>query len=41
VTAPVVVHGLAAGDWIGLTVEPASGAARPSSRMVLMLDLAG
>jgi hypothetical protein len=40
-TAPMIVHGLAAGDWVGLTVEPASGASRPSSPMVLMLDLAG
>jgi Anti-sigma-K factor rskA/Putative zinc-finger len=41
VTAPMIVHGLAAGDWMGLTVEPASGASQPSSRMVLMLDLTG
>ena len=38
-TAPVVVSGIAAGDMVGLTVEPASGSAVPSSAPVLMLVL--
>jgi anti-sigma-K factor RskA/putative zinc finger protein len=38
-TAPVVVSGVAAGDMVGLTVEPASGSAVPSSAPVLMLVL--
>jgi len=38
-TAPVVVSGVAAGDMVGLTVEPASGSAVPSSALVLMLVL--
>jgi hypothetical protein len=38
-TAPMVVAGLAAGDRMGVTVEPAAGAASPSSPPVLMLDL--
>jgi Anti-sigma-K factor rskA/Putative zinc-finger len=38
-TAPVVVAGVAPGDMVGLTVEPASGSAVPSSAPVLMLVL--
>jgi hypothetical protein len=38
-TAPVVVSGLAAGDRVGVTVEPAVGAHRPSSPPVLMFSL--
>ena len=38
-TAPMIVAGLAAGDRMGVTVEPAGGARRPSSPPVLMLDL--
>jgi anti-sigma-K factor RskA/putative zinc finger protein len=38
-TAPMIVAGLAAGDRMGVTVEPAAGAPRPSSPPVLMLAL--
>jgi Anti-sigma-K factor rskA/Putative zinc-finger len=38
-TGPVIATGLAAGDWIGLTVAPAAGSPRPASAPVLMLDL--
>jgi Anti-sigma-K factor rskA len=38
-TSPVIATGLAAGDWIGLTVTPAGGSPRPASAPVLMLDL--
>ncbi len=38
-TAPVVVSGVAPGDMVGLTVEPASGSTEPSSAPVLMLVL--
>jgi hypothetical protein len=38
-TAPVVVSGVAAGDMVGLTAEPAGGSAEPSSAPVLMLVL--
>jgi anti-sigma-K factor RskA/putative zinc finger protein len=38
-TAPLIVAGLAAGDRMGVTVEPAAGAAAPSSPPVLMLAL--
>ncbi|MFI5084068.1 MAG: anti-sigma factor domain-containing protein [Streptosporangiales bacterium] len=38
-TAPVVVSGVAPGDMVGVTVEPASGSAVPSSAPVLMLVL--
>jgi anti-sigma factor RsiW len=38
-TAPVVVSGVTPGDMVGLTVEPASGSAVPSSAPVLMLVL--
>jgi anti-sigma factor RsiW len=36
---PMVVSGLAAGDKVGLTVEPAAGSPRPTSSPVLMLSL--
>jgi Anti-sigma-K factor rskA/Putative zinc-finger len=38
-TAPMVVNGLAAGDKVGLTVEPAGGASHPASRPILLLSL--
>jgi Anti-sigma-K factor rskA/Putative zinc-finger len=38
-TAPLVVSRVAAGDMVGLTAEPASGSAVPSSAPVLMLVL--
>jgi hypothetical protein len=38
-TAPVVVTGVRAGDMVGLTVEPGSGTASPTSTPVLMLVL--
>jgi len=37
---PVIATGLAAGDWVGLTVEPAGGSHHPTSRPILMLSLA-
>jgi len=37
--SPMVVSGLAAGDRVGLTVEPASGSPRPTSSPVLILYL--
>jgi anti-sigma-K factor RskA len=36
---PMVISGLAAGDRIGMTVEPTSGSSRPTSPPVLMLGL--
>jgi hypothetical protein len=38
-TAPMVVNGLAGGDKVGLTVEPAGGASHPTSRPILLLSL--
>jgi len=38
-TSPVIASGLAAGDWVGLTVEPAGGSPRPTSMPILMLSL--
>jgi len=38
-TAPMIVSGVAAGDMVGLTAEPSSGSAVPSSVPVLMLVL--
>jgi hypothetical protein len=38
-TAPMVVSGVAPGDMVGLTAEPATGSAVPSSAPVLMLVL--
>jgi hypothetical protein len=40
-TAPVVVSGLAAGDKVGLTVEPAHGSRHPTSSPILLLALPG
>jgi len=38
---PVVVSGLAAGDSVRMTVEPAGGSARPTSSPVLVISLTG
>ena len=38
-TAPMIVAGIAPGDRMGLTVEPASGSQHPTSTPVLMLSL--
>jgi hypothetical protein len=38
-TGPVVASGLRPGDRLGLSVEPASGARRPTSPMLLVLAL--
>jgi hypothetical protein len=38
-TGPMVVAGLAPGDQVGLTVEPAGGSGRPTSSPILMLGL--
>jgi hypothetical protein len=38
---PVVVHGLTAGDRVGMTMEPAAGAAKPGSAMVVVLGVGG
>jgi anti-sigma-K factor RskA len=38
-TGPMVISGLAAGDKVGLTVEPAGGSGRPTSPPILMLGL--
>jgi Anti-sigma-K factor rskA/Putative zinc-finger len=38
-SGPMVVSGLARGDKVSLTVEPASGSARPTSPPILMLGL--
>jgi len=38
-TAPMVVSGVAPGDMVGLTAEPASGSTVPSSAPMLMLVL--
>jgi len=38
-TAPMIVAGLAAGDRMGVTVEPAAGSTSPSSTPVLMVAL--
>jgi anti-sigma-K factor RskA len=38
-TGPMVVSGLAPGDEVGLTVEPAGGSARPTSVPILMIVL--
>ncbi len=34
---PAVVSGLAPGDMIGLTIEPAEGAARPTSALIVVI----
>ena len=38
-TSPVVATGLIAGDWVGLTVEPAAGSRQPTTNPILMLSL--
>ena len=38
-TAPLVAHGLAAGDRIGVTVEPAGGTSRPTTTPILVMSL--
>jgi len=38
-SGPVVAAGLKAGDRLGLTVEPAHGSRRPTSRLILVLAL--
>jgi anti-sigma-K factor RskA len=38
-TGPMVVSGLAPGEHVGLTVEPAGGSARPTSTPILTLSL--
>jgi hypothetical protein len=38
-SGPVVVGHLAAGDQLGLTVEPAAGAARPTSAPIVLVAL--
>jgi anti-sigma factor RsiW len=39
VAKAMVVSGLTAGDWIGLTIEPAAGTPTPTSPLVLVLKL--
>jgi anti-sigma-K factor RskA len=36
---PMVVSGLAAGDSVGMTVEPSGGSARPTAAPVLLINL--
>jgi anti-sigma-K factor RskA len=36
---PMVISGLVRGDRVGLTVEPAGGSARPTTRAILMVTL--
>ncbi len=38
-TGPVVAPGVATGDRLGLTVEPASGSPRPTSSMIMVVTL--
>ena len=38
---PMVITGLARGDWVGLTVEAAGGSPRPTSLPVVMVTLGG
>jgi anti-sigma-K factor RskA len=38
-TAPMIVPGIAPGDRMGVTVEPAGGSRHPTSAPVLMLAL--
>jgi anti-sigma-K factor RskA len=39
-TSPVIATGVAAGDWVGLTVEPAGGSGdHPAATPILMLSL--
>jgi anti-sigma-K factor RskA len=37
-TAPVLAGGLAAGDKVGVTVEPAGGAAKPTSTPIVVIS---
>ena len=37
--SPVIATGLAAGDWVVLTVEPGAGSPHPTSSPILMLSL--
>jgi hypothetical protein len=37
----MVIFGLAPGDKVGLTVEPAGGSVRPTAPTILMLGLGG
>jgi len=38
-TTPVLVNGVVHGDQIGMTVEPAGGTSRPTTKPVLVLPL--
>ena len=38
-TGPVIASGLASGDRLGLTIEPAGGSRQPTSPMILELAL--
>jgi anti-sigma-K factor RskA len=38
-TGPVIASGLAAGDRLGLTVEPAGGAPRPDTAIIMLITL--
>jgi anti-sigma-K factor RskA len=38
-TGPVIASGVAAGDQLGLTVEPEGGSPQPTSRPILMVNL--
>ena len=38
-TGPVIAAGLALGDRLGLTVEPASGSRQPTSAMIMVTAL--
>ena len=40
-TAPVLASGLAAGDRVGVTVEPAGGTTRPTTPPILVMSLSG
>jgi anti-sigma-K factor RskA len=40
-TSPVLAAGLATGDKLGLTVEPAGGSSQPTTTPVLLLSLTG
>jgi hypothetical protein len=40
-SGPAVIHGMSAGDMVGLTVEPASGSLRPTSAPVVMIGRPG
>jgi hypothetical protein len=40
-TAPVLAAGLQAGDQVGMTVEPAGGTSRPTTKPILLMTLPG